>query len=251
MLAPLGLDDVERLIADALHCEPSSAGTLTLVVHEKTGGNPFFAIQFITELEEEGLLRLDGDAGAWTWDLDRIRGKRYSGNVVDLMVGKLSRFPKATQESLKQLACLGDSAAFELLRAVYEDSKEDMHHRLWEAVRAGLIFRTENSYRFLHDRVQEAAYSLIPGHERAQTHLRIGRILMKTTPEERLEEAIFEIVNQLNRGSHLITDTGERGRAANLNLIAGKRAKTSTAYASALKYLHGRPLATKRGGLGE
>ena len=178
------------------------------------------------------------DAAAWLWDVDRIRAKGYTANVVDLMVGKLSRFPNATQESLKQLACLGNGAEFELLRTVYEDSKEEMHDQLWEAVRAGLIFRSENSYRFLHDRVQEAAYFLIPEQQRAQTHLRIGRILTESTPQERLEEAIFDIVNQLNRGSRLITDVGERERAADLNLIAGKRAKASTAYASALKYLH-------------
>ena len=238
VLTPLALDDVERLIADTLHCGLNSAGPLALLVHEKTGGNPFFAIQFITELEEERLLRFSTVAGAWSWDLDRIRGKCYSGNVVDLMVGKLSRFPHGTQESLKQLACLGNSAEFELLRTVYEDSKEEMHNRLWEAVRAGLVFRAENSYRFLHDRVQEAAYSLIPEQQRAHTHLRIGRILMKSIPHERLEEAIFDIVNQLNRGLHLIADAGEREGAARLNLIAGKRAKASTAYDSALRYLH-------------
>ena len=102
----------------------------------------------------------------------------------------------------------------------------------------GLILRLERSYAFLHDRVQEAAYFLIPEQLRAQTHLRIGRILAESTPQERLEDAIFDIVNQLNRGSHLITDVGERERAAGLNLIAGKRAKASTAYASALNYLH-------------
>ena len=237
VLAPLGLDDVERLIADALHCGVNSAGPLALLVHEKTGGNPFFAIQFITELEEEGLLRFGRDAATWSWDLDRIRGKRYSDSVVDLMLGKLRRFPKATQESLQQLACLGNSAEFELLRRVYEDAEGEMHDRLWEAVRAGLIFRSENSYRFLHDRVQEAAYSLIPEQQRAETHLRIGRILAGSTPPERLEEAIFDIVNQLNRGSLLITDAGELERAAALNLIAGKRAKASAAFPSALKYL--------------
>ncbi len=139
---------------------------------------------------------------------------------------------------MKQLACLGNSAEFELLQTVYEDSKEEMHDQLWEAVRAGLIFRTETSYRFLHDRVQEAAYSLIPEQLRAQTHLRIGRILAESTPQERLEEAIFDIVNQLNRGSRLITEASEREQTADLNLIAGKRAKASTAYDSALKYLH-------------
>ena len=238
VLAPLIFDDVGRLTSESLHCARNSVGPLTQLIYEKTGGNPFFAIQFITELGEEGLLRFEPSAATWLWDVDRILAKGYTANVVDLMVGKLGRLPNATRESLKQLACLGNSAEFELLQTVYEDSKEEMHDQLWEAVRVGLIFRTENTYRFLHDRVQEAAYSLIPEHQRAQTHLRIGRILAESTPQGRLEEAIFDIVNQLNRGSSLITDVDERERAAELNLIAGKRAKASTAYASALKYLH-------------
>jgi predicted ATPase len=97
----------------------------------------------------------------------------------------------------------------------------------------------EGSYQFVHDRVQEAAYSLIPEKLRAAAHLRIGRLLMARTPLERREEAIFEIVNQLNRGAALITSQEERDQVAELNLIAGKRAKASTAYASALKYLAG------------
>ncbi len=238
VLLPLALDDVGRLVADAMRCRREVAHPLAQLIHQKTGGNPFFTIQFITELEQEGLLRFEPSAAAWRWDVDRIHAKGYTANVVDLMVGKLRRFPNATQESLKQLACLGNSAGFELLRTVYEDSKEELHERLWEAVRAGLIFRSENSYRFLHDRVQEAAYSLIPQQQRAHTHLRIGRILMESTPQERLQDAIFDIVNQLNRGSPLITDVAERVRAARLNLIAGKRAKASTAYSSALRYLH-------------
>jgi PAS domain S-box-containing protein len=237
-LQPLTQNDVACLVSDSLRCAQERVSSLAALVFEKTGGNPFFTIQFIMELEEEGLLRFEQSAATWRWDVDRITVKGYTANVVDLMVGKLSRFPSATQESLKQLACFGNSAEFELLRTVYEDSKEEMHDRLWEAVRAGLIFRSENSYRFLHDRVHEAAYSLIPEQQRAQTHLRIGRILTESIPQERLDEAIFDIVNQINRGSTLITDVGERERAAALNLTAGKRAKASTAYASALKYLH-------------
>jgi PAS domain S-box-containing protein len=237
VLTALEPEDVGRIISDSLCCEREVADLLTRLVHEKTGGNPFFTIQFITELEEEGLLRFEPSAGTWRWDIDRIQEKGYTANVVDLIVGKLSRFPNATQESLRQLACLGNSADFELLRTVYENSKEEMHDQFWEAVHSGLIFRSETSYRFLHDRVQEAAYSLIPEQQRAQNHLRIGRILIESTSQERLEEAIFDIVNQLNRGLRLITDVGEREQAANLNLIAGKRAKLSTAYTSALKYL--------------
>jgi predicted ATPase len=75
VLAPLGLDDVERLIADALHCGPNSVDPLALLVYEKTGGNPFFAIQLLSALADEGLLRFDRDAASWIWDLDRIRAK--------------------------------------------------------------------------------------------------------------------------------------------------------------------------------
>ena len=114
---------------------------------------------------------------------------------------------------------------------------EEMHRRLWEAIGAGLIVRTKQSYRFLHDRVQEAAYSLIPENLRAAAHLRIGRLLVAQTPPEKREETIFEIVNQLNRGAALITSQDEREQLAELNLAAGKRAKASTAYGSALTYL--------------
>ena len=238
VLQPLTQNDVSQLVAESLCGEPERVDSLARLIFEKSDGNPFFTIQFVSELEEEGLLSFDSNAAAWQWDIDRIRAKGYTDNVVDLMVGKLNRFPNATQESLKQLACLGNSAEFELLRTVYKDSEEKMHDHLWEAVRGGLVFRSENSYLFLHDRVQEAAYSLIPAELRSQAHLRIGRILANNTPPERLEETVFDIVNQLNRGSYLIADVIEREQAAELNLIAGRRAKSSAAFASALKYLH-------------
>ena len=246
VLAPLTREDLAQLVADSLRCEPERATPLAQLIHDKTAGNPFFAIQFISALAEEALLTFDHGEGRWCWDLNRIHAKGYTDNVVDLMVGKLSRLSVETQNALQQLACLGNSAEFAMLRMVYQDVDEDLHGQLWEAVRAGLIFRSEDSYRFLHDRVQEAAYSLIPQALRPEAHLRIGRLLAAHTPPEELEDRIFEIVNQLNRGSHLITTTKERERAAELNFIAGRRAKSSTAYASALKYLAaGRALLTE------
>ena len=167
VLAPLTHDDLGQLIADSLHCEPDRAAPLAQLVHEKTAGNPFFAIQFISALAEEELLTFDHGAARWSWDLNRIHAKGYTDNVVDLMVGKLSRLPVETQKALEQLACMGNSAEFAMLAMVYQDSKEEMHGDLWEAVRTGLVFRSEDAYRFLHDRVQEAAYSLIPEGARA------------------------------------------------------------------------------------
>jgi predicted ATPase/signal transduction histidine kinase len=236
VLAPLGREDIRQLVADSLHCELERATSLAKVIHEKTNGNPFFAIQFFSALADQALLTFDHGEGRWSWDLGRIHAKGYTDNVADLMVGKLSRLPVETQNALKQLACLGNSAEFGMLRMLYEDSNEEMHAQLWEGVRAGLIFRSEDSYRFLHDRVQEAAYSLIPQELRNEAHLRIGRLLFARTPREKREDRIFEIVNQFNRCVPLITSPRECEQVAELNLIAGKRAQASTAYTSALTF---------------
>jgi PAS domain S-box-containing protein len=238
VLTPLARKDLVQLIADSLHCESGHAGPLAELVHDKTTGNPFFAIQFIFALFEEGLLTFDHIERQWSWDLDRIHAKGYTDNVVDLTVRKLSRLVPETQNALKQLACLGNGAEFTMVRVVYHDLMAEPHAQLDEAVGAGFILRSNDSYHFVHDRVQEAAYSLIPQEKRAEAHLRIGMLMASHTPPDKLEERVYEIVNQLNRGSHLVDSAAERERIAELNLIAGRRAKTSTAYASALMYLH-------------
>ena len=236
-LAPLAQEHLGQLIADALRCEPERAASLAQLVREKTGGNPFFAIQFVSSLAEEGMLVFDHDAARWSWDLDRIHAKGYTDNVVGLMVGKLTRLPADTQNALRLLACLGNSAEITRLSIVLDRSQELVDAALWPAVHQELVERPEGAYRFAHDRVQEAAYSLIPEELRGEAHLRIGRRLAAHIPPEKREEAIFDIVSQLDRGASLITSRDEREQLAQLNLLAGKRAKASTAYASALTYL--------------
>ena len=236
-LAPLARADLGRLIADTLGCAPRRAAPLARLVHEKTAGNPFFVIQFISALAEEGLLRFDHDAARWRWELDLIHAKGYTDNVVDLMVGKLTRLPAETQATLQQLACLGNVAEITMLSIVLGKSNDEVRSDLRSAVRLELVEHLEGSYKFIHDRVREAAYSLIPERLRAEAHLLIGRLLALHTPAEKREEAVFEIVNQLNRGAALITSPDEREQLAELNLLAGRRAKATTAYASALTYL--------------
>ena len=235
-LTPLGSGDLAHLIADTLHCDSQRATSLAQLMHGKTAGNPFFVIQFIQALVEEGLVSFEHGDARWRWDLDAIHAKGYTDNVVDLMVNKLNRLPATTQTALQQLACIGNSAESAVLSAVLETSEQGTETALWDALQLELIVRSEDSYRFAHDRVQEATYSLMAEEARAEAHLRIGRLLHAHTPPEKREEAIFEIVNQLNRGAELIVSEEERFQVAELNLIAGKRAKGSTAYASALQY---------------
>jgi PAS domain S-box-containing protein len=237
-LAPLVRDDLRQMMVDALRCERAHAASLAQLVHEKTAGNPFFVIQFLHALTEENLLTFDHDAGRWCWDLDRIQGKGYTDNVVDLMVGRLTRLPAETQEALQQLACLGNIAEITVLSIVLGTSQEEVHAALRVAVRLELLEWFAGYYKFVHDRFQEAAYSLIPQATRVVAHLRIGRLLAVQTPPEMREEAIFEIVNQLNRGAVLITAREEREQLAELNLMASQRAKGSAAYTSALTYLN-------------
>jgi PAS domain S-box-containing protein len=237
MLAPLAEAHLRQLIADALRCEAARATPLAQLVHGKTGGNPFFTIQFLSSLADTGMLAFDHDTACWSWDLERIHTKGYTDNVVDLMVAKLTRLPAETQTALQQLACLGNVAETATVGIVLATSEEQVHAALWPAVRQELVERSAGTYRFVHDRVQEAAYSLIADELRGEGHLRIGRLLAEQTPPEKREETIFEIVNQLNRAIHLITSRAELERLAEFNLIAGRRAKASTAYGSALRYL--------------
>jgi len=237
VLAPLTYGDLEQLISDSLRCETRPASPLVRLVHEKTGGNPFFAIQFLYDLADEALLIFDHADARWFCDLGRIHAKRYTDNVVDLMVAKLNRLPGKTQATLRELACVGTGATFALLGAACQTSQEDLHDNFWEAVRSGLVVRSENSYAFQHDRIQEAAYSLIPEDARAEAHLRIGRLLLANTPSDKREEIIFEIVSQLNRSTALIVSQDEREQLAQLNLTAGKRGKNAAAYSSALTHL--------------
>jgi PAS domain S-box-containing protein len=237
VLAPLALDHVAELVAESMHCPSSEAEPLAQLVLAKTRGNPFFTRQFLTVLAEEKLLRFDASHGAWEWDLPRIHAKGYTDNVVDLMLGKLARLPQESQDALAQFACLGNAADAATLGLVLEQPMEAVHALLWEAERAGLVWRQENSYTFLHDRVQEAAYSLIPADLRPGVHLRIGRLLVSGLSSEAIADRIFEVVSQLNRGSGLVESEKERERIAELNLLAGQHAKTATAYTSALAYL--------------
>ena len=235
-LGPISLADVNQLVADTLRCPPTRARRLAGLIYRKTGGNPFFAVQFLTNLAEEGLIWLDPKKHAWTWDIEGIDAKGFTDNLVDLMVARLSRLPSNAQEALKRLACFGNNAEIATLELVLDATKAEINESLRVAVQSGIIVSRGGHYRFLHDRVQEAAYALIPDTLRPVLHFQVGQRLLAELMDEEITEKIFDIVNQLNLGFPACTDQDEKARVARLNFQAGLRAKASTAYASACSY---------------
>ncbi|AGW15100.1 diguanylate cyclase domain-containing protein [Megalodesulfovibrio gigas] len=235
-LTPLDFADLCRLVADTLHRPPLEVEELTLLIKEKTGGNPFFVSQMLKELHTRGLFQLDPESGVWVWDMDGIRAMGLTDNVVDLMAGKIGRMAPQTRQALQLAACIGNRFTLPMLAAIHEKSQAHTSEALWEALQAGLLIPSGATFRFLHDRVQQAAYSLIAQEDIAPLHLRIGRLLLRHVGHTQLDDAIFDIVAHFNAALDLVLDPEERLLLLDLNMQAGRKAKASTAYEPALHH---------------
>ncbi|GBF81828.1 AAA family ATPase [Aphanothece sacrum] len=273
-LYPLKIQDINQLIADTLSCSTEVSKPLAELIAAKTGGNPFFLTQFLYFLYQENLLVFDhyqsflnseyNQPGYWRWNIKQIKSVSITDNVVELMVSKIEKLDLKTQQILKLAACIGNHFDLEILSIVNDKSQIVTARDLQHSINEGLIIPLNNNYKvpllwdlvdtshnsqvsskldstyipykFLHDRIQQAAYSLIPEKEKKQVHLQIGRLFLKNIKENELQNNIFDIVNHLNKGSALISEQIEKDELAKLNLQAGKKAKTSTAYESALIY---------------
>ncbi|TYQ31106.1 AAA family ATPase [Pseudanabaena sp. UWO310] len=256
-LQPLSLVDMNQLVADILHCELSLATPLTDLVYQKTKGNPFFANQFLRTLYEDGQIKFARATGCWNANIAEIKALAITDDVVEFMAKRLQKLLLPTQNILKLAACIGAQFDLATLIVIAEKSLEEVSTALWMALGEGLILPVSDvykffaqsgdtldqtqasvnvTYRFLHDRVQQAAYSLIPDAQKAQTHFKIGQLLQKNLSDIELEEKLFDVVGQLNCGKSLI-EPREREFLARLNLKAAIKAKNSTAYMAAKMYL--------------
>ena len=250
-LSNLGPEHVRQLVADTLHCDESTVTSLAELCLEKTQGNPFFLNQLLRGLYEHGEIHYRRAEGAWGWDIEGIRCRGITDNVVVLMLQKLRKLDALTQELLAMAAHLGDSFDMRQLMAAATQDAPSVATTLWPALQAGLVLPLNENYkfnenpqrlqaaryRFLHDRVQQAAYDLMPPEQRQQLQLRCGRLLLAGSSETELEERLFNILHALNSAAALITDAGERARLIALNLRGGSRAKSASALANAVTLL--------------
>jgi predicted ATPase/GAF domain-containing protein/HPt (histidine-containing phosphotransfer) domain-containing protein len=250
---PLSLASITALCADSLRRPTDGSAPLAELVWAKTEGNPFFATELLAALHRSGAIRLDQEQGSWHYDLDAVRAARVSDNVVDLMLARLDGLSAECRQALSVAACVNNQFELATLAQLLEQTPDHTARLLWEAIARGLLVprgdgyrlargslegfspgaadELDASYRFQHDRVQQACYSLIAEEDRAAVHLRIGRKLLSD------DEPTFEVVNHLNIGRSLITTPAEREVLVRLNRAAAARAKRSTAYAIASSYL--------------
>ena len=256
-LSPLSPENINSLVANTLRSEAEITQPLTELVYQKTKGNPFFSTQFLLGLYEEGLIKFDRAAGHWECDISEVKQRALTDDVVEFMAQRLKKLPIETQQILKLAACMGNQFDLQTLAIVSEQSQADTADSLWKALQENFIIpqteiykfylekeRLANqekysqvvNYKFLHDRVQQAAYSLIPNEQKQVTHLKIGQLLLNNTPATELDETLFEILNQLNIGKSLIIESQQQIQLAELNLKAAQKARVATAYAAAYQY---------------
>ncbi len=255
-VSPLNTEVINNIVADTLHKSPDQTLMLSEIITEKTKGNPFFSKAFMADLYKEKIIFFDRTSGEWRWSMERIEDMEVSENVVDLLVSKLRELPLACQDALKIAACIGDKFELKTLSIAQKEPPGIIAANLWAAISEELILPLDEkyrmlsrtggmdnaldfgvSYRFQHDRVQQAAYSLIAEDQRAYVHLSIGRLLKEYTPDvEHRKDKLTDIVYHLNEGRRLISNGKEKIELARLNLAAGENAKSSSAYKAGYGY---------------
>lgn len=254
-LSPLAPSHVTALLSETLHCSPERAAPLAELVSRRTDGNPFFIEQLLKSIHAAGLIRFDYRKMAWEWQMMHIERHGPSGDLVDLMADKIRLLNPRARQVLQVCACIGGRFQFETVMLAGSATHAELIDALKTLCREGLLLPLGDAiklldvpgngipaarpieFRFAHDRIQQAAYAFVHQTDRLRIHQRVGEHLLKKTPADQLKNAIFDIANHLNTGISGVTGPQERKKLSELNLIAGRQAKTSTAFASSYHYL--------------
>ena len=261
-LKPLNQEHIQQLVAETFYSDEGQSASLAQLCLQKTQGNPFFLSQFLRTLVETQHINFNYATGRWVWDIAQLQHTQITNNVVELMAEKIQTLPQTTQAVIQLAACVGNQFDLTTLVWAWEQSAVATAQALWPALQNNLIVPLDQTYKyigsknnnnanqppekseqrpnptfkFVHDRVQQAAYSLIGEEHKIVFHLRIGRRLLANLAHGEREERIFDLVYQWNKGQALLTDQSEKEQLAGLNLIAGRKARSSAAYHPASSY---------------
>jgi diguanylate cyclase (GGDEF)-like protein len=263
-LQPLSVEEIKHFLSDTFQCDQEHTTQLTERCLTKTHGNPFFLTQFIKHLNKQWLVQFDHLTNTWCWDIDKIDQQHTTDNVIDLMVEKIRDLsPKAYQLACSG-ACIGNQFDLNTLAAINFQTPENTVNNLWELLKAGLLAPIDDrydwaghlnqtvfdvndhikmagqipSYRFSHDRIQQAAYSLLPDSDKHRIHLSVGQSLLESHSDSSIDDILFNVANHLNLAASFSNASSNSTQLAELNLRSGKKAKASAAFASSFQYLN-------------
>jgi len=244
-LGELDGDAVNDLVADTLHLSPHLTQSLSVSIHAKTRGNPLFVVQLMKSLYDDKLLRYSASARRWTWDIETIQAESIADNAVDLMLEMMRSNSDEAQWVLRVASCLGSKFEEKAIRMLYLSIDNDpsgalLSQILSSLVEDGLLLPDGEGFRFAHDQIWEASYSLTPEAEREVMHMELGRELLRrarAAGKAEFETMLFAIVDQINHGASELTDPDEKVQVAELNLLAGEKASRACAFLPASVYL--------------
>ncbi len=242
--------DVREIVTDTLQPTVADAEGMAAFIHGRTLGNPFFVRSFLDFLREIGIIRFDEERHSWLWEMDGIDQEDLPGDLVELFTMKLRRLEADTQYLLSLASFLGNRFDLDTLGIISGREPRQCAALLFSGQAAPLLLPLDGDegrdhtadaggprfYSFAHDRVQQAAYSLIAPAERPQLQLKIGRLLLASLPPDQLSARLFDVVGDLNEARHLMRDATEQVNLLELNVAAARKAYAATAYGSALQF---------------
>lgn len=243
-LSQLTSEDLILLLGDTFHQAPAKCASLAQLLIKKTGGNPFFTSEFLKSLYDEKMIHYDYNRKEWKWEIDKIMQHDITDNVVDLMIAKIKKLDPNAQKLCVLASCIGNFFDLQVLSAIYGKSWNETSLDLWPVLEEDLILSVNGAwmskeaipgtdipkFKFLHDRVQQAAYAMVDEPDKKAIHLQIGRMMLDNLSEDKISENIFDLANNLNIGASLVQTFTEKIKIAELNLLAGRKAKSSAAY---------------------
>ncbi|MFN4237222.1 MAG: response regulator [Vogesella sp.] len=239
-LPPLDSQQVAQWLGDALRSPPERLAPLAELCRHKTGGNPFFLRQFVRKLYDSGLLYYQPEQSQWCWQQQALDHSPVTDNVLASMAERLQALPEASRECLQLAATLGKHFSLPQLATIKQQAPGRIRRLLQAAVQADLLALSRDDedgtfYHFVHDRIQQAAYTLCDDTERQQQHLKVGRTLLQQQADD--PEQLFAVLAHYNAAELVLDDPAERVLLARLNTEAGQQALRTTAFAAALHHL--------------
>jgi predicted ATPase/signal transduction histidine kinase/DNA-binding response OmpR family regulator len=250
-LEPLNHDDLTELVEDTLFMSHQDCQDLSAIIMNKTHGNPFFSVQLLQAFYKQGYIWFDSLAQSWKFSADKMQQSDITENVVDLMIDRIDSLPRETITILGAAACVGDQFNLDLLATISGKSPEHLNELLVGALKDGILVSLDQQYkflgavppkaiwyRFLHDRVQQAAYSFCDAQARAKYHYTIGHWFWRQYRETNDQNLLFQITSHMDLASGLVAARHEQNQLAEMFLLAAKQARKSAAYNAAIDSLN-------------